>query len=97
MFIFEWDEEKAEANLQKHKVSFEEAETVFDDQFLITFPDEFHSIEEERFISIGYSNNSRILLVVHTEQSEKADEIIIRIISCRKATALEREIYEQQE
>lgn len=97
MFIFEWDEEKAEANLQKHKVSFEEAETVFDDQFLITFPDEFHSIEEERFISIGYSNNSRILLVVHTEQSEKADEIIIRIISCRRATALEREIYEQQE
>lgn len=97
MFIFEWDEEKAKANLNKHKISFEEAETVFDDQFLITFPDEIHSIEEERFISIGYSNVSRILLVVHTENSEKAGKIIVRIISCRKATALEREVYEQQE
>jgi len=97
MFIFEWNEEKAKTNLQKHKISFEEAETVFDNQFLITFPDDFHSIEEERFISIGYSNINRILLVVHTEQSENADEIVVRIISCRKATALEREIYEQQE
>ena len=97
MFIFEWDEEKAKANLDKHKISFEEAETVFDDQFLITYPDEIHSVDEERFISIGYSNINRILLVVHTENTEKADEIIIRIISCRKATALEREIYEQQE
>ena len=97
MFIFEWDEEKAKSNLQKHKVSFEEAETIFDDQFLITFPDEFHSLEEERFISIGYSSNNRILLVVHTERSENEDEIIVRIISCRKAMALEREIYEQQE
>ena len=97
MFIFEWDEEKAKINLQKHKVSFEEAETVFDDQFLITFPDEIHSVEEERFISIGYSNINRILLIVHTEHSENADEITIRIISCRKATTLEREIYEQQE
>ena len=97
MFIFEWDEEKAKSNLQKHKVSFEEAETVFDDQFLITFHDEFHSIEEERFISIGYSNINRILLVVHTEHSETDEEIIVRIISCRKATTLEREIYEQQE
>ena len=97
MFIFEWNEAKAKANLDKHQVSFEEAETVFDDQFLITFPDEIHSVDEERFISIGYSNNSRILLIVHTENVEKADEIIIRIISCRKATALEREIYEAQE
>src|SRR5215213_2578438 len=97
MFIFEWDEEKAQTNLQKHKVNFEEAETVFDDQFLITFLDEFHAIDEERFISIGYSNINRILLVVHAEHSENAEEIIIRIISCRKATALERGIYEQQE
>ena len=97
MFIFEWDEEKAKVNLNKHKISFEEAETVFDDQFLITFPDEIHSIDEERFISIGYSNINRILLVVHTEYSENAAEVVIRIISCRRATALEREIYEQQE
>ena len=64
MFIFEWDEEKAKTNLQKHKVGFEEAETVFDDQFLITFPDEFHSIEEELtllvfFSPAEYSNQNR--------------------------------------
>ena len=97
MFIFEWDEEKAKTNLRKHKVSFEEAETIFNDESLITFPDEIHSIEEERFISIGYSIINRVLLVVHTENSEQDKEIVIRIISCKKATALEREIYEQQE
>jgi uncharacterized DUF497 family protein len=63
---------------------------------LITFPDEFHSLKEERFISIGFSSVNRTLLVVHTEVSENAGAILIRIISCRKATALEREIYEQQ-
>ena len=63
---------------------------------MITFPDEFHSHGEERFISIGLSNVNRILLVVHTEVSENAEAIVIRIISCRKATALERKIYEQQ-
>lgn len=96
MFIFEWDEEKAKTNFQKHKVSFEEAQTVFDDPFLITFPDEFHSVEEERFISIGTSNINRILLIVHTEHSVTVDEITVRIISCRRATPLEREIYEQK-
>jgi uncharacterized DUF497 family protein len=97
MFIFEWDEEKAKTNLHKHKVSFEEAETVFDDQFLITFPDEAHSIEEERFISIGYSNINRVLLVIHMEYSKETTDFVIRIISCRRATVLEREVYEQQE
>ena len=97
MFVFEWDENKDKSNFRKHKISFAEAKSVFDDQFLITFLDEFHSNNEERLISIGLSNQNRILLIVHTEVSEKADEILIRIISCRKATALEREIYEQQE
>jgi uncharacterized DUF497 family protein len=96
MFIFEWDDEKAKKNLQKHKISFEEAETIFDDQHLITFPDIAHSINEERFISIGFSKINRILLVAHTENSESVNEISIRIISCRKATSLERGIYEQQ-
>ena len=97
MFVFEWDENKDKTNLVKHKIGFDEAKTVFDDPFLVTFSDDFHSPEEERFISIGLSNHSRILLVVHTEVSEQTDDIIIRIISCRKATALEREIYEQRE
>ncbi len=96
MTVFEWNEEKAKTNLRKHKISFEEAESVFDDTHLLTFPDDIHSIDEERFISIGYSNVNRVLLVVHTEETENDKQIIVRIISCRKATALEREIYEQQ-
>ena len=96
MIFFEWNEDKAKTNLHKHKISFEEAESIFDDEFLITYPDEVHSIDEERLISIGFSNANRVLLVVHLEQFESFEEIIIRIISCRKATKLEREIYEQQ-
>ena len=96
MLVFEWNEEKAETNFRKHKITFEEAESIFEDEFLLTFPDEFHSIDEERFISIGFSNSNRVLLVVHTEQGENSEEIVIRIISCRKATTLERETYEQQ-
>lgn len=96
MFVFEWDENKEKSNFRKHKISFAEGESVFDDRFLITFLNDLHSQEEERLISIGLSNQNRILLIVHTEVSEKADKILIRIISCRKATALERETYEQQ-
>lgn len=95
--IFEWDKIKATANLRKHKISFDEAKTVFDDLLAISFSDEFHSDEENRFISIGVSNNNRILLVVHTEQDESENTIVIRIISCRKVTAQEREIYEKGE
>ncbi len=91
--IFEWDENKAKSNLRKHKVGFDEAETIFNDPFLITFADEFHSLEEDRFISIGLSKVNRILLVVHTETSENADVILVRIISCRTATVLEQKSY----
>ncbi|OHE56268.1 MAG: hypothetical protein A2Z47_09825 [Thermodesulfovibrio sp. RBG_19FT_COMBO_42_12] len=87
---FEWDEVKSKANLQKHKVSFEEGKTIFNDPFLFTFPDEKHSANEDRFINIGLSANSRILVLTHTEQQDK-----IRIISCRKATARERKFYEE--
>ena len=95
--IFEWDKNKAKANLRKHKISFDEAKTVFNDPLAITFPDDFHSDEEDRLISIGMSANSRVLLVVHTEESETENAVIIRIISCRKATASEQEIYEKGE
>ena len=95
--IFEWDAKKARINVDKHKVSFDEARTVFHDPLLLTFPDEFHSETEERFISIGLSDRERILLVVHTEQDEKDDQIIIRIISCRKATKSEQKTYEEHQ
>lgn len=92
-FIFEWDRRKAHANLNKHGISFEEAKTVFNDPLLVTYPDDLHSEHEERFISIGYSNRTRLLLIVHTEQIASV-EIRIRIISSRRATSTERQIYE---
>lgn len=88
--IFEWDERKAQANLRKHKISFEEAKTVFDDPFLLTFPDRKHSESEERYINIGTSQKGRILIVIHTEQEQN-----MRLISCRKATRNERRVYEE--
>jgi len=96
-FIFEWDARKARTNLEKHKVSFEEAQTIFIDPLLVTFPDELHSETEERFISIGMSTKERVLLVVHTELEEIGERIVIRIINCRKATTSERTIYEKGE
>lgn len=94
--IFEWDETKARINLEKHKISFNEASTIFSDPLLITFVDDFHSDKEERFISIGLSERNRVLLAVHTEREEKSEMIVIRIISCRKATQSERKRYEEE-
>jgi hypothetical protein len=95
--IFEWDVHKARENFKKHRVSFAEAKTIFNDPWLITFPDEHHSDDEERQISIGVSINHRILLVVHTEREEAEATIVIRLISCRKATMIERRTYEQSQ
>ena len=88
---FEWDEEKAEINLKKHKVGFEEAKSVFGDPFSITVDDPDHSKEEQRFIDIGKSVSGIFLVVVYTERGNK-----IRIISCRKVTPTERRKYEEQ-
>lgn len=91
--LFEWDERKALANRQKHGIDFDEAKTVFNDPLLLTYRDDEHSDNEERAISIGLSARSRLLLVVHTEQTMQDDLVRIRIISCRKATATERKYY----
>ena len=88
---FEWDEEKAEVNLQKHKIGFEEAKTVFGDPFSITVDDPDHSTDEQRYIDIGKSSSGKLLVVVYTERGNKT-----RIISCRKATPTERKNYEKQ-
>ena len=87
---FEWNREKAKENLKKHRVGFEEAVTVFLDPLSITNPDPDHSSYEQRFIDIGRSDNGHILVVVYTERGSK-----IRIISCRKATPSERQVYEK--
>ena len=88
--IFEWDEEKAETNAKKHKVSFEEATTVFIDPFSVSIPDPDHSVDEQRYIGLGSSEKGRILVVVYTERGSN-----VRIISCRKATSSERKLYEE--
>jgi uncharacterized DUF497 family protein len=87
---FEWDEEKAKANLKKHRVSFDEATTVFIDPFSFTIPDPDQSEEEQRYIDIGSSDKDRAPVVVYTERGSN-----IRIISCRKATSSERKLYEE--
>jgi len=86
---FEWGTEKAESNLQKHGVSFEEAATVFFDPLSLTIPDPLHSDEENRFVTTGLSNQQRQLVVVHSEGDDR-----IRIISARLATSGERRKYE---
>ncbi|ABU59013.1 BrnT family toxin [Roseiflexus castenholzii] len=89
---FEWDEAKSVANLNKHGVSFDEAQTVFGDPDAITLLDDRHSDVEDRFIDIGKSASGRILVVVYTE-----NDMRIRIISCRRATPKERRQYERRD
>jgi uncharacterized DUF497 family protein len=89
--LFEWDKEKAETNLKKHDVSFEEAETVFSDSLSLTVPDPLHSDYENHLIITGYSNQQRQIVVVHTDRGDK-----IRIVSARLATPGERRKYEQE-
>jgi len=86
---FEWDREKAKRNLRKHKVSFDEAMTIFYEPLSATFDDPNHSTDEERLITIGYSSRSRLLVVSHTERGKT-----IRIINARPATAHERKRHE---
>ncbi|MDT5123932.1 MAG: uncharacterized protein QOC96_3414 [Acidobacteriota bacterium] len=86
---FEWDEEKAAANLTKHRVSFDEAKTIFDDSLYVDFYDPDHSFDEHRYIIIGKSGQGRLLIVSYTERDS-----ITRLISAREVTRSEREIYE---
>jgi uncharacterized DUF497 family protein len=90
MIAFEWDATKAKANVRKHGVAFEEARSVFYDEFAIQFFDEEHSTSEERFLLLGMSTAARLLLVCHCE---RAAGDIIRIISARRATPRESAFY----
>lgn len=86
---FEWHPVKAASNLKKHKVSFEEASTVFKDTQRIEAPDQWHSDDEQRYLGIGMSIQGRILSVYYTFRARK-----IRIISARLAERWERNEYE---
>lgn len=90
MIRFEWDQPKATANLKKHGISFEEAQSVFFDEFAIQFDDEDHSVSENRFIMLGMSSSARVLVVCHCER--KSGDLI-RIISARRATKRESAFY----
>jgi uncharacterized DUF497 family protein len=90
MLKFEWDPVKAAANLRKHQVSFDEAQSVFYDDFAIQFYDDDHSSDEERFLLLGMSSEAKLLIVCHCER--KRGEVI-RIISARKATRHESVFY----
>lgn len=87
---FEWDPKKAKQNIGKHGIAFDEAVTVFYDPLSATFDDLDHSVEEQRYITIGFSSQNHMLVVAHTEKEEN-----IRIISARLATVHERKKHEK--
>jgi uncharacterized protein len=87
---FRWDSKKATKNLKKHKISFQEAATVFGDPLAITFDDPDYSFEEQRFLTFGTARTGKFLIVSHTEEKNA-----IRIISARLMNKKERKIYEE--
>ena len=89
---FDWDEEKNLLNYTKHKIWFEEAQSVWADEYAVEFFDDEHSDHEERFLRLGHSVGRNILLVVFCERN---DGEIIRLISPRKATRKEKDNYEK--
>jgi uncharacterized DUF497 family protein len=89
---FEWDPGKARQNRRKHRVSFQEAATVFGDPLASTFDDPDHSASELRFITVGMSSAGRVLMVAHSDRNGN-----VRIISARKATQHERKHYEEKD
>ena len=91
-YEFDWDKRKAVANLRKHGVSFEEAISVFYDDFAVEFFDSNNSEWEDRFLLLGLSSNLRLLLVCHCHRQ---DDEVLRIISTRKATKRESKLYKR--
>lgn len=91
MIEFEWNAAKAASNQKKHGVTFEEAQTVFYDEFAVQFFEGDNAEAEDRFLMLGFSNEARLLIVCHCERGRGN---IIRIISARKATRNERQHYQ---
>ncbi len=94
-YDFEWDIRKAKSNLHKHKISFEQATTIFRDPNLLSVPDEEHSASEERWLTMGLDENGILLALSHKFTDLSTAVCKIRIISARKATTLEEEQYEK--
>ena len=90
VLLFEWDPKKAGQNARKHRITFEEAATVFGDSLSVTIEDTKRRYDEPRLVTIGLSQNGKLVVVVHTERADK-----IRMISARLATTHERKQYEE--
>ncbi len=88
---FEWDSRKARSNFSKHRITFEEASTIFADPSSITIPDPDHSMTERRHVTMGRAFDGKMFVVVHTERDDN-----IRIISARRASRKERRFYEEE-
>jgi len=93
-YNFEWEPVKAQANVRKHGVSFEEASSVFKDPMALTVFDEDHSSDEDRWITLGSANSKCYVVVVHTYRDEAGAAVTIRMISARLATKHEIKQYE---
>ncbi len=91
MIKFDWDTAKATSNKKKHGISFDEAQSVFYDEFAVQFFDEENSVSEHRFLMLGFSDEARLLIVCHCERDQGN---IVRIISARKATKYESNYYQ---
>ena len=90
-YVFDWDPEKAQSNVRKHRVSFEEASTVFGDPLALLMKDPDHSLEEERYLLLGMSIRQRLLVVAFAERPP-----LTRLISARRASRTERRRYEEE-
>ena len=94
-YNFEWDIQKAKQNKRKHKVTFENASTIFRDPKTLSIYDSVHSEFEDRWITLGISSTGNLIVVSHTFNEIDKDNMLIRIISARKATKLESNQYEE--
>lgn len=95
-YYFDWDPNKAKANLKKHEIGFEQASTIFLDPRMIAVFDSEHSEHEDRWATIGIDRNGILLVVVHTFHQLDADCCRMRIISARKATREESKQYREE-
>jgi uncharacterized protein len=93
-YTFEWGPNKAVTNRRKHGISFEQAATVFRDRLMLSIPDTEHSEQEERWVTLGRSEDGKLLVVIHTYQETSEQEAVVRVISAREATQPERQHYE---
>jgi hypothetical protein len=94
-YSFEWDPEKARQNVQKHRISFERAATIFRDPNQISIYDDEHSSDEDRWVTLGLSQDGVVLVAVHTFQEIRESAFRVRIISARRATRSEIRHYEE--